>query len=383
MGSIDSLWIPTIAVSHIVGVLMWLYAVTRLAGPKSKRKAQQQSQGGPDEQPAAKHPSPYQNGHGDRAVELSQAIHEELDFDPETAVPVVGGTSPLPVELSWTLISYKVLQGKPGKGKKSKVKQILHPCTGRFRAGEAAALMGPSGAGKSTMMDILTGRKPSEGTGGTVRVNGHVLTPVIAGKYLSYVGQEDVFLPNLTAWESLNFYSWLSVPAALNRADRQAGMHKTLETMGLQEVKHSMVGGSMPGGVLVRGLSGGEKRRLSVACGLIGNPSLVFLDEPTTGLDSHAALSMVRHIVSLTRLGHTIACSIHQPRQEIFNAFDKVVILSEGHQVYIDPPGGCCQWFNGGLGYAYRPEEDGTVADWVITLVSIRFRDEDTAHNSR
>lgn len=89
------------------------------------------------------------------------------------------------------------------------------------------------------------------------------------------------------------------------------------------------VGGLLPGGIHLRGLSGGERRRLSIAVGVVSAPSIIFLDEPTSGLDSFAALNVMQYMKSLAQYkAHTIIASIHQPRMSIWNMFDKVSILS-------------------------------------------------------
>ena len=95
--------------------------------------------------------------------------------------------------------------------------------------------------------------------------------------------QEDVFVPTLSVWEALMFYTQLSLPGDLSMDQRKSRMISVLRTMGLEKVVKSKVGGVLPGGIAVRGISGGEKRRLSIACGLVANPSILFLDEPTTG----------------------------------------------------------------------------------------------------
>ena len=95
--------------------------------------------------------------------------------------------------------------------------------------------------------------------------------------------------------------------------------------VGLGEAKNTMVGGLLPGGVQFRGLSGGERRRLSIATGVISAPSVIFLDEPTSGLDSFAALNVMQYIRTLADCKqHTIIASIHQPRTGIWNMFDQV-----------------------------------------------------------
>ncbi len=93
----------------------------------------------------------------------------------------------------------------------------------------------------------------------------------------------------------------------------------------------------MVGDAKTRGLSGGEKKRLSIGCELIGSPSLIFLDEPTTGLDAFQAQVVVATLKALAQAGHTVVTSLHQPRSSIFSLFDDLVLLSEGRAVYAGP----------------------------------------------
>lgn len=81
----------------------------------------------------------------------------------------------------------------------------------------------------------------------------------------------------------------------------------------------------------------------------------------------------MNHLIELTHYGLTVVASIHQPRQEIFEAFDKVLVLSEGYQLYFAPPSFCMQWFHNVMGFPYDVDIDGTIADWLIGLVSITF----------
>lgn len=91
------------------------------------------------------------------------------------------------------------------------------------------------------------------------------------------------------------------------------------------------------------------------------------------GLDSSAALAVMKHLIGLTKWGLTIAASIHQPSQDIFETFDRILIMSEGYQVYLAPPAYTQHWFSNVLGLPYDVDIDGTVADWVISLVSVTF----------
>ncbi len=96
----------------------------------------------------------------------------------------------------------------------------------------------------------------------------------------------------------------------------------------------AQVGGLLPGGLSVRGLSGGEKRRLSMACGVVGAPKIIYLDEPTSGLDGNAALVVMECMGRLAAQRRIIVSSIHQPRAAIWELFSKVQVLSEGRMLY-------------------------------------------------
>ena len=122
--------------------------------------------------------------------------------------------------------------------------------------------------------------------------------------------QEDVFVPTLSVWEALMFYTQLSLPGDLSMDQRKSRMISVLRTMGLEKVIKTKVGGVLPGGIAVRGVSGGEKRRLSIACGLVANPSILFLDEPTTGQHpsvAHLCLPSSRILLSPSALPHPTA----------------------------------------------------------------------------
>jgi ATP-binding cassette subfamily G (WHITE) protein 2 len=99
----------------------------------------------------------------------------------------------------------------------------------------------------------------------------------------------------------------------------------------------AQVGGLLPGGLTVRGISGGEKRRLSIACGCVGAPRIIALDEPTSGLDANAALVVMQCMARLAAQQRIVISSIHQPRASIWDLFTKVQVLSEGRMLYFGP----------------------------------------------
>ncbi|KAN0003166.1 hypothetical protein ACTFIZ_009329 [Dictyostelium cf. discoideum] len=259
------------------------------------------------------------------------------------------------VQLTFKNISYKVENKKYKKNKKEKNKNnidpefnvdldnktenlnekeitILNNVSGVIEKGELVALMGPSGSGKSTLLDILAQRKSTGKITGQLLVNGKEIGEAYK-KYCSYVTQEDVLLQTYTVFETLKFYADLKL-ACVSEIEKIKRVEKVIEDVGLTLKRDSRVGGVLAGGVAVTGLSGGEKRRVSIGCGLITNPSLIFLDEPTSGLDSVAALQIMKTLLNLTLKGVTVICSIHQPRPEIFELINKVMVIIKGKMIY-------------------------------------------------
>eukprot|EP00884_Botryococcus_braunii_P020149 jgi/Botrbrau1/6818/Bobra.0153s0015.3 len=270
----------------------------------------------------------------------------------------------VPKPLAWDGICLTVKAGEKVH------KHILKGCSGVVFPGEMMAIVGPSGAGKSTLLDILAMRvKPSSGR---IIVDCKVQDSEFK-RFSTYVPQEDSFIPTLTVWETLGLVSRLRLPRSLSTAQRRQIMSDILESMGLHKVKHSQVGGLLPGGLYVRGLSGGERRRLNISCGIVAAPSIIFLDEPTSGLDSHAALVLMDYMQKLAKDKRTIICSIHQPRQAIWELFTKVEVLSEGFLMYTGPTEGAVTWFGDKLNYKYNPSQDGTPCDWLLDLISVSF----------
>ncbi|EGC37539.1 hypothetical protein DICPUDRAFT_53928 [Dictyostelium purpureum] len=210
---------------------------------------------------------------------------------------------------------------------------ILNNVSGVIEKGELCALMGPSGSGKSTLLDILAERKTTGKITGKLLINGKEVGEAYK-KFCSYVTQEDVLLQTATVFETIKFYADLKLPD-MTEEDKVNRVEQVIEDVGLTHRRDAMIGGILPGGIFIKGLSGGEKRRVSIGCGLVTNPSLIFLDEPTSGLDSVTALSVMRTLLDLTKTkGCTIIASIHQPRGEIFELFNKVMVVIKGKMIY-------------------------------------------------
>eukprot|EP00927_Polykrikos_kofoidii_P056543 TRINITY_DN50643_c0_g1_i1.p1 TRINITY_DN50643_c0_g1~~TRINITY_DN50643_c0_g1_i1.p1 ORF type:complete len:579 (-),score=85.68 TRINITY_DN50643_c0_g1_i1:18-1754(-) len=225
--------------------------------------------------------------------------------------------------LSWTDVSFTV------KRRGGEEKRILDSVTGHCAPGEMLALMGPSGCGKTTLLDILGDRVKSGEIGGKILIGQHERDATSTRKITSYVAQEDSHLTCFTVRETLNYAARLSL-AAVGAAKRAARVEEVMQDMGLVVCADTRVGDA-----LIKGISGGQKRRLSIGVELLQNSPILLLDEPTSGLDSASALSVVEHLgMVATKAGHTIIMSIHQPSSAVFGAFTSVTVLSAGKLVY-------------------------------------------------
>jgi ABC-type lipoprotein export system ATPase subunit len=149
--------------------------------------------------------------------------------------------------------------------------------SGEARPREMLALMGPSGAGKSTLLDMLAARKTLGRLTGLVRVNGAVRGAGFRN-ISSYVPQEDNLTPQLSVVETCRMHCAFTLPRGTPAAAAAARTDEVLVAMGINHARDRLVGGVLPGGLLLRGLSGGERKRLWVAVGILATPSVVFLD---------------------------------------------------------------------------------------------------------
>lgn len=229
--------------------------------------------------------------------------------------------------LSWSDLSFTV------KGKGGAPKQILHNVSGHCQAGQMMALMGPSGSGKTTLLDLLADRVSSGSVEGKIMIGNRLRNVSSARKIVSYVMQEDALLSCFTPRETLRYAARLVLPG-MSGEKREQRVVEAMGEMGLEGCADSRVGDP-----IIKGLSGGQKRRLSIAIELLQRSPILLLDEPTSGLDATSAFQVVNFLKSIADKGHTVAMSIHQPGTMTFRKFDLVCILAAGRQVYLGPVG--------------------------------------------
>ncbi|KAJ0517456.1 putative ABC-type sulfate transporter [Helianthus annuus] len=213
--------------------------------------------------------------------------------------------------------------------------QLLRDITGAFRPGVLTALMGVSGAGKTTLLDVLAGRKTSGIVEGEIRIGGYPKVQDTFARISGYCEQIDVHSPQITVEESVIFSAWLRLHPDIDSKTKYKFIEEIMETVELYAIKDSLVG--IPG---VSGLSTEQRKRLTIAVEVVANPSIIFMDEPTTGLDARSAAIVMRAVKNIVDTGRTIVCTIHQPSIDIFEAFDELILLKNGgRMIYCGPVG--------------------------------------------
>ncbi|KAL8925378.1 MAG: hypothetical protein Q9172_002258 [Xanthocarpia lactea] len=201
--------------------------------------------------------------------------------------------------------------------------------------GEIMAIMGPSGSGKTTLLNVLAHRKGSKAlhVSGAIYVNESATTTSDIQSISSFVEQEDALIGSLTVRETLDFAARLSLPSSVSRAERSLRVDELISSFGLRQQANTLVGTPIR-----KGISGGQKRRLSIASQLITGPKILFLDEPTSGLDSTASFEVVKFLKKVVQQYQLIViASIHQPSTATFDLFDKLLLLSAGQTCYFGP----------------------------------------------
>uniref|UniRef100_A0A182J0J7 Uncharacterized protein n=1 Tax=Anopheles atroparvus TaxID=41427 RepID=A0A182J0J7_ANOAO len=245
-----------------------------------------------------------------------------------------------PVDIVFRDIRYDVKRFNISKAK-FESKEILHGLNGSFKSGELTAIMGPSGAGKSTLLNIMAGYV-SAGVSGMVQVNGKSRSHNSESfrKLSCYIQQHDALRPWLTVTEAMTCATHLKLGFGIGMEEKRKLIEKILFMLGLEQ----------KGNTPTMGLSGGQKKRLAIALEMISNPPILFLDEPTTGLDSSSCTQCISLLKRLAQDGRTIVCTIHTPSALLFEMFDQLYTVVQGHCFYQGPTQEMLP-FLGDLGY--------------------------------
>ncbi|KAG5178542.1 ABC transmembrane transporter [Tribonema minus] len=277
------------------------------------------------------------------ATFAAEAELDKLEAAQRDRGPSFGGSKQR-VQLAYNVsVSVTIARKKKDKAPARK-KQILQDVAGAASPGDLLAIMGPSGSGKTTLLNCLSQRNAYYT--GSVTANGARAARAWTARNSGFVQQEDLFIPTLTPREHLNFAATMRMrgddDAPIKADEARARVEELILDLGLTKCADTLIGGQ---GSSIRGISGGEKKRLSLATEILGQPPLIFLDEPTSGLDSFMAEVVVSKLRALAAVGRTVLCTIHQPSSDIYEQFTHLHLLAEGRTAYFGPREGAVEHF--------------------------------------
>uniref|UniRef100_A0A6N2L6V1 ABC transporter domain-containing protein n=1 Tax=Salix viminalis TaxID=40686 RepID=A0A6N2L6V1_SALVM len=265
------------------------------------------------------------------------------------------------IALKFEEVVYKVkitTAGFCGKITKTEEKIILKGVTGKVLPGEMLAMLGPSGSSKTTLLTALGGKLGGP-LDGNITYNGKTFSNSMK-RNMGFVTQDDVLYPHLTVAETLVFTALLRLENTFTEEQKIMHAEYVITQLGLTKCKNSII-------AFLRGLSGGERKRVSIGQEMLINPSLLFLDEPTSGLDSTTAQRIVSTLWELAKGGRTIVMTIHQPSSRLFYMFDKVLLLSEGNSLYFGERSQVMDYFSS---IGYSPAVPMNPADFLLDLAN-------------
>ena len=177
----------------------------------------------------------------------------------------------------------------------------------------------------------------------------------------AYVQQDDILFQTMSVRECLTFAARLKLTGTED--EKITRVDELIVTLKLKKCENTRIGGP-----LVKGVSGGERKRTSIGVELITDPSLVFLDEPTTGLDSFTATSVMETLGDLARYGNrTVVSTIHQPNSDIFEMFDRLLLLARGKIIFLNRADLSVEYF-GALDY--QCPELSNPCDFFMSMMS-------------
>lgn len=254
-------------------------------------------------------------------------------------------------------------------------KIILDNVSGTVLPEQFVAILGTSGnksyskdilgSGKTTFLNFLSGRTVGLGNSltmsGKVLLNGKDRDRMPGSEALTcYVQQDDILFQTMTVRECLMFAAFLKLKGTMEeKAER---VDEIIKDLRLHKCQNTKIGGS-----LFKGISGGERKRTNIGVELVTDPQLIFLDEPTTGLDSHTAASVMETLRALARSGRTVVSSIHQPSSEIFDNFDRLLLIAQGKIVYFNEAHLSVDYFTS---IGYTVPDLCNPADHYMTMIS-------------
>ncbi|XP_066334318.1 ABC transporter G family member 1-like [Miscanthus floridulus] len=228
--------------------------------------------------------------------------------------------------LTWEDVHVTVAGGCPRGAPDVK---ILDGISGHARPGEVLAIMGPSRGGKTTLLDTLAGRLgPGMNKTGQILINGR--QEKLAYGTSAYVTQDNVLMSTLSVREAVYYSAQLQLPDTMPLPEKRSHAERLIREMGLADAMDTRIGGW-----ITKGISGGQRKRLSICIEMLTRPRLLFLDEPTSGLDSAASYHVMTHIARVAaRDGMTVVAAVHQPSGDVFELVHDLCLLAAGKAIF-------------------------------------------------
>ncbi|KAG5509119.1 hypothetical protein JKF63_06128 [Porcisia hertigi] len=266
------------------------------------------------------------------------------------------------VNFTWENLTYRVpVEDKDGN---ITYKTLLFNLSGCAKGGRVLAIMGPSGAGKTTLMGTITGKlfNATARQDGCCFMNNNIYQQRYK-RLVSYVCQDDIVMGKDTPWEAIHFSARLRLGLDNETARRRVA--NVIERLSLTKCQDTILG--IPG--ILKGVSGGERKRANIGTELITNPFIMLLDEPTTGLDSVNAVRVGQLLQDLAKNDmRTVIATVHSPSSELFDLFDDLLLLAKGHVIYHGPTADSIEYF-ASLGYDVPPHTNPT--EYFMNLLQL------------
>jgi ABC-type multidrug transport system ATPase subunit len=254
-------------------------------------------------------------------------------------------------------------------------KTILRPLTAEFRPGSLNVIMGPSGSGKTSLLNSMAGRLKDDIStrykkSGAMTFNGAEPSQDVVHSICSFVTQDDdALLASLTVRETLRYAAGLRLPKWMSKEQKMQRAEEILLKMGLKDCADNLIGND-----LIKGISGGEKRRVTIAVQILTEPRVLLLDEPLSGLDAFTALSIVDVLRGLSHEGRTLIVTIHQPRSDLFAHFGNILLLARGgFPIFAGPAGNMLPHF---AAQGYECPSHINPADFALDLITVDLQHE-------
>ncbi|XP_062824837.1 ATP-binding cassette sub-family G member 8 [Anolis carolinensis] len=245
----------------------------------------------------------------------------------------------------------------------------------KVKSGQMLALIESSVCGKTSLFDLITCRDyGGKITSGEILINGKPTTRQLVKKCTAHVREDDRLLPNLTVKETLLFIAKLRL-AKISDSERKKRVEDVIAELRLRQCANTRVGNEY-----IRGVSGGERRRVSIGVQLLWNPGILIFSDPTSGLDSFTAHNLVITLSRLARGNRLVLMSVHQPRSDIFQLFDLVLLMTSGITVYSGAAQDMVQYFTR-MGYPCPTYSNP--ADFYVDLTSIDRHTEEREMESK